>query len=383
MTPLSHTTDERDGRIAMLLSIHSAQRAGAELMGLRQAQDLAQSFALTISIPDGPLRAQFSSLGELVAGPPPLPIWTRSPRLWARRSVLALMHAVRLAALIRRRNIRIVVVNSATSLAPVLAGRLAGARVIVHGRELASSRRTQALFALQARLADRIVAVSDSAARAFSPHARARVTTIHDGVEHLGEGPARHAAFERPVRVCVVGAIDPGKGQDVALDALRRLRERGRDIQLTMVGRVASAPFYDDLRRRVNVDRLVDQVRFAGTTEDVFAALELADICLVPSRIDAFPATVLEGLVSGTPLVASNVGGIPEVVEDGVHGLLVPPGDADALAGAIDSLIEDPEAARAMAERGRSHVIDHFDLKLTLAGYRSEIERVLEQPAPA
>src|SRR5207245_2747987 len=103
-----------------------------------------------------------------------------------------------------------------------------------------------------------------------------------------------------------------------------------------------------------------DHVIFAGYRRDVPACLRAMDVVVHPSLTEAFCQTVIEALAAGAPLVATNVAAAPEVVTDGVHGLLVPPADADALAAAVLRIYRDPPQGRRMAEAGKGSVTERF-----------------------
>jgi glycosyltransferase involved in cell wall biosynthesis len=123
-------------------------------------------------------------------------------------------------------------------------------------------------------------------------------------------------------------------------------------------------------------------VRFAGLEPDpgtVADYYRAADVYVHPSRADTFPLAVLEALASGTPVVASSVGGIPEQVEDGRHGFLVPPGDHRNLAAAIARLLDDEEARARMSSEGRRRALECFDLERQVDAYLDWYEMLLEE----
>jgi glycosyltransferase involved in cell wall biosynthesis len=101
------------------------------------------------------------------------------------------------------------------------------------------------------------------------------------------------------------------------------------------------------------------------------------DVLVLPSLSEALGLVLLEAGALGVPVVATAVGGIPEVVEDGVTGILVPPGQPDALADAVTRLLRDPERARAMGEAGRARVEREFTLERTIAGHLAVYESLL------
>ena len=155
-------------RRRIMLSVHSATAGGAELMALAEAAYLKRAFDLVISIPDGPLRRQFAEHGELVTGSTSMPVWGASAKRWVGRSARTMYEAVELTRVIRAIDVDLVLTNSAVSLAPAIAGRLAGVPVIVHARDVPASKLAPAVFALQGHLAQTAIVISDQLAP-YSP----------------------------------------------------------------------------------------------------------------------------------------------------------------------------------------------------------------------
>jgi glycosyltransferase involved in cell wall biosynthesis len=122
-------------------------------------------------------------------------------------------------------------------------------------------------------------------------------------------------------------------------------------------------------------------VEFRGATAQPEAALRDLDIFVLPSISEACPNALLEAMTIGLPVVATRVGGIPALVEDGKTGLLVPPGDPLSLARAIIRLIEDPGLAAALAARAREHVQNEFGLDRMLARIEALYDRALTDGA--
>jgi glycosyltransferase involved in cell wall biosynthesis len=359
----------------ILIAVHSAQRGGAELIALEHARYLKRWFRVLAAVPEGPLRASFAAEAELVPPAPSLPLWGASPGRWAWRSGRTVKHAVRLANLIRKREIGLVLVSSTVQFAPVLAARMARVPVIVQGLDALNSRLRPAVFLLIAALADMVVVISRDVERQFRHTLRARVVRRPHGVEIPDWTiPVRDGG---PLRLCVLGTVEHRKGQDVALEALAGLRRTGIDARLDLVGRGAESEFGQDLQRRVQALGLDDHVTFMGQVSDVDRVLKQTDVLLMPSRAEPLGLSALEASARAIPVVASEVGGLPEVVNDGETGFLTPAGDAGALAEAIRRLGDDPAAAHAMGQRGRAHVESNFSLSQSLEALRADIDREL------
>ncbi|MFW6146344.1 MAG: glycosyltransferase [Planctomycetota bacterium] len=189
-----------------------------------------------------------------------------------------------------------------------------------------------------------------------------------------------------PERILFVGRFTPEKGLHVLIDAFERLARRWDDLTLDIVGggkatvsdfmpgllrdpRIAPlADFYRHrdyaawLRGRVEKAGLAERVRFLGTLsrEPLLGVYRAATVLAHPALIEPFGMVTAEAMAAGLPVVASRVGGLPEVVQHGRTGLLVPPGDPEALAEAIASLLADPDRRRRYAAAARQYARTHF-----------------------
>lgn len=194
------------------------------------------------------------------------------------------------------------------------------------------------------------------------PEARGKIDVIHVGVP-LPPPPSA----PRPGRILCVAAHKPYKGLPVLIEACRILRAQGVAFQCDVVG---------DGPMRAELEAMNDgAVTFLGALDerDVARLMDEAAIVVLPSivapdgQMEGIPVALMEALAHGRPCVSTRVSGIPELVQDGVNGLLVEPGDPAALARAMRSLLEDPERARAMGERGRETVTRDFELSACVA----------------
>jgi glycosyltransferase involved in cell wall biosynthesis len=206
-----------------------------------------------------------------------------------------------------------------------------------------------------------VVAVSASAARTVG---RRDVTVLHQSVplpELNGERPANGH-----VRVGIVGRLAPWKGQDVFLAAAERLAPRFPDARFVLAGSAlfGEHDFEGELRRRAESGPLRGRVEFLGFCDDVWSVYRDLDVAVHASTLaEPYGNVVLEAMASRTPIVAAAAGGPLELVEHGRNGLLVPPGDADALAATLDRLLRDPDERRRLGRAGREHVERNFSLE--------------------
>lgn len=225
-------------------------------------------------------------------------------------------------------------------------------------------------------------AVADSVARDYGvPRSRLRV--IPNGADLPDEeaewGPARAirealgATALRPLWVCAA-RLEEQKGHAMLFEALAELRRRGRVFTCALAGEGSLRPA---LERRVEELGLGAFVRFLGQVEEIGPLLLAADAVLLPSRWEGLPLTLLEALARARPVVATAVGGIPEVIEDGVSGRLVPPDDPAAFAAALESFQQKPDAAFRLGRAGARVVAESYTWAHVAEEFESLYDEVL------
>ncbi len=182
-------------------------------------------------------------------------------------------------------------------------------------------------------------------------------------VVHCGIHPARYGpgAGRTGDQLLFVGRLAAVKGVPVLLDALAAVRKIRPDLHLTLIG---DGPDRAALEARVREMGLADAVTFAGykAQDEVATTLQSVDALVLPSFAEGVPVVLMEGMAAGLPVVATQVGGVGELVTHSETGLLVPPGDSEALAAALLHLMEDGEARRRMGRAGRKKVVTDFDV---------------------
>jgi glycosyltransferase involved in cell wall biosynthesis len=201
----------------------------------------------------------------------------------------------------------------------------------------------------------------DLARHEHVPTGRIRVT--YGCAEGRAEGRQRQAAREalrfrgaEQVIGCV-GRLVPEKSYPVLLDAFAEVRERHAAARLVIVG---EGPERARIERRIRARRLQPSVQLLGNRADVAGLLPGFDAFALASHIEGLPIAVVEAMMAGVPVVATRVAGTPELVRDGETGLLVPPGDAGALAQAIERCLDEPQAAAERAARAAREVEERF-----------------------
>jgi glycosyltransferase involved in cell wall biosynthesis len=232
--------------------------------------------------------------------------------------------------------------------------------------------------------ADALACVSAAVAAQFAGSERAFV--LHDGLARVPErrprAPARLALGlpEDRFVVALLGRVSDWKGQDV----LARALAEPELAEIGAVGLVAGDAYPGDERQERALGELRDRLglgerlRLLGFRDDVETLLGAADAVTVPSlRPDPLPGSALEASAAGLPVVAAAHGGLPEIVEDGITGRLVAPGEPRALAVALRALADDPDAARRMGDTGASLTRARFAAGAALARLERCYERLL------
>jgi sugar transferase (PEP-CTERM/EpsH1 system associated) len=258
-----------------------------------------------------------------------------------------------------------------TLLEGVVAARAARVPILVHGEHGTLETRDRNIWIqrLVWRRVDRVLAVSDALAdrmAATIDFPLSRITVIRNGVdlERFGRhsrDAARRALGVTPSAFVVgtVGRLVQVKDQRLLIGAAHTLAQRGVPLQVIIVG---DGPLRSELLDQIDRLGVQPHVRLLGSRDDVPELMAAFDVFALPSQSEGLSNTVLEAMASGLPVVATRVGGNPEVVQPGTTGLLVPPGDETELAGAIAALYRDPDLRRRMALAARHRAQSAFSL---------------------
>lgn len=294
----------------------------------------------------------------------------------------------RLAAYLRRERIDILHTHLFDpSVVGLLAGLLAGTPTRVMTRHYSDYHTRDDKFwhtqldKLCTRLSHAVIAVSQHTADHMVQDEGAPANKIHvvlNGIDFERvklsdpEAPQRvRAEFEAMDKylVLIVARLHPEKGHTYLFQALQQLRgQLDKPVLLLVAGQGPFEQAYRDEVRALGID---DMVRFVGFRRDVPDLMAAADIVLLPSVAEAFGLVLTEALYVGTPVIATQVGGIPEIIEDGRDGLLVPPADSAALAAAIRDLLLDPLRRRSMAGSGKAKVAQSFRYEDMVRAYEN------------
>jgi len=275
--------------------------------------------------------------------------------------------ALRLWGIIRARGIRLVHLNDAVpvSRAGIIAARMSGRPCVCHVRAWAS---LEGIDRFLSGLVDQFIFVSRAVAEAQKAQGLRvrRGEVIYNWVEPAEFAPREGKKVRRELGISpqarvigMVGRLVRWKGHEVLLRSLAGLASRFSDLVCLIVGApdVSQPEYGDELAALARSLGLRSRVIFTGHREDIADVMAALDVLVHPSvRPEPFGRSVIEAMASALPVVASDIGAIPEIVEDGVTGILVPPGDPRALEEALDSLLVEPGLARRMGEAGRRRV---------------------------
>jgi glycosyltransferase involved in cell wall biosynthesis len=406
MTPLPEDPDGKP--ITVLFLDHTAKLGGGEiaLLNLLLHLDKQQFLPILVLGEEGPLAAQIRAAGiETVILPLPTHVaHTRKDSLGAgsllklRAIFSSLAYSWRLARFIRSRRVNLVHTNSLKSdIIGGFAARLARVPVVWHVRDRIESDYLPPVVVIAFRwlcrvIPDFVVANSAATLETIRLPGRKRHAVVHSGYSfmsdssalvHDGVEPRAHAAKQNPdaILLGLVGRISRWKGQHIFLAAAAQVRQKFPAAHFQIIG----APMFGEEAYEREIHALADSLGLAGAVEfmgfrtDVPQLMEEFDV-LVHASItgEPFGQVITEAMVVGKPVVATRGGGVPEIVQDGITGLLVPMGDAPAMADAICQLLSDPERARQMGLEGRARVLRHFTVSGTARRLESVFLKVLK-----
>jgi len=237
------------------------------------------------------------------------------------------------------------------------------------------------------RLVDCIVANSQAVADfAIEQESAARdlFRVIPNGIEADAflsdtEPQQTRLRFSIPHHTHVIGIVanfSPVKDHVLFVETAKELAGRRPDVHFLMVG---AGPLRKPVERMIEDEGLTarfTRVTTLGELRDLYAAMSVSVLC---SKSEGFPNVVMESMAAGTPVVAASVGGVAELIEDGVTGRLVTSRDPRDFADAIERVLNHPEEGRAMAERGARFVRDHFSVERMVSSYRSLYAELLAE----
>jgi glycosyltransferase involved in cell wall biosynthesis/serine acetyltransferase len=365
------------GPVRVVSFIHSLELGGSETQCVEVAARMAGSgYDVTLAClnPNGALRERVKELGlRLVAFP--------APRL-LRPSAIA--QALRFISFLRRNRIRVVHTNDLYSnLFAVPAAWLAGVPVIISSQRDMSHwswytpfrrkllRKIQGMSSWlvtnsRAIRDDLVMRDGFAAQRILVIHNGIDTSTFAPGVRGNSELSANFAPGDRLI-VMVANMHIRVKGHEDLIEAAQTVCHAHPEARFLLVG---DGELRQEFERRVQDLGLEGSVLFLGHQTDVAGLLSRCDIGVLASRAEGLPNAVLEYMASGLATVATAVGGVPEVIRNETDGLLVPPRDPDALAGAVVRLLDDEQLRTRLGRAARSGVVENFDFAAVVSSLR-------------
>lgn len=264
-----------------------------------------------------------------------------------------------------------------------LAGKITCTPIVhtKHGQNLSNSRRRFYLEKFSSYLTNTIITVSVDAEEICLDHLKIpkdKVQTILNGVDgdafYKFPDKLKHQE-ESPFVIGTVGRLAPEKNHQCLLDACSRLLKDNYNILVKIVG---DGPLREQLASECKKQGLADVVEFLGVQKDILGAMNGFDLFVLPSLTEGISLTLLESMACELPVVATNVGGNPEVVVEGITGLLVPSADSKALANAISFFVDSPEKCKEMGINSRKRALESFNMSKVARQYLDVYRRALK-----
>jgi glycosyltransferase involved in cell wall biosynthesis len=395
--------------VRVLFVNHTAELGGAEIAMLNLIRHLDPSKIRPIVVfgSHGPVVEQMRRSAETHVLPLPTVVGGAKKDAMGAASFLqlrAILVAIRyiwtLARFIRETRPDFIHTNSLKShLLGGVAARLMGKPVVWHlrnsvDRDYLPSPTVRFVFRTLAEYVPAfVVACSGATLRSLSSEVsagtdsprelrkEARGAVVHDGALS-SSAPSRTLANDGIFRVALIGRISPWKGQHIFIRAAALVRKTFPNAQFYIVGSAlfGEAEYEREVRALAQSYGIPDLVTFTGFRKEILNVIADMDLIVHASTIgEPFGQVIIEGMAAGKPVIATNGGGVPEIVEDGKTGILVPMGDVTAMAQAMSRVLADPRSAAEMGMRGRQRVQDCFTIDHTArkveAVYLSQLSR--------
>lgn len=209
-----------------------------------------------------------------------------------------------------------------------------------------------------------------------------KTTVIYNGIDtdlFLPDAGMLRTSIGIPEDVPVIGTVarlEPTKGIKYLLEAAHHIDKKYDTVYFLIVG---DGPDQDSLQQQARILGIEERVIFYGFCHDIPSLLPVFDIAVIPSLREGMSIFCLEALASGRPVVASEVGGLPEIIRSGKTGLLVPPGDPEALAEALVFLLKNREMATSLGSKGKEMVVQYFTCSRMIERTKEIYTKVLQE----
>ena len=349
-------------KILYLSSSVNLWGARKSLLGILTHLDKKTFFPIVVCSSKGPLTEKLDEIK--------IPYRIVKMRLWRKGKYFPWIPytVMSLAKLVRKERISLVHSNSHSD-APygILACRFRKIPIISHIRDIIQPDKVGKYLL---KHADKIIAVSNAAAKPFKDitNKNRKLLVINNSIDLDSFKPSKDIRGELNISrnelvISIVGQISRLKGHDVFLKAASIILEKNKNVKFLVVGNVRRERDQGLCEALISRLNLRENVIFTGFRHDIANVLSVTDILAFPTLKESFGRSAIEAMALGKPVVASNVGGVPEIVIDGKTGTLVPPGSPEELADALLKLINDKKKREDMGNEGLRVVRDKFDIK--------------------
>jgi len=209
-----------------------------------------------------------------------------------------------------------------------------------------------------------LIAITDQIAQlATAAGVGKRIYRINNAVDAAFFAGRKTVRADKPLVVLFVGVLTPRKGVHILLQAFARLANAREDVQLRVVGSCTAAPEYVETLKAGAAEMLAKRrIVFTGAVDSptLMREFQECDLLVLPSLGESAPLVISQAMCLGLPVVATRVGGIPEMVEHGLTGMLVPPGESEPLADALMQLLDDPQLRHRLGAAARGQAVERY-----------------------
>lgn len=379
-TPSPHKAEEAElPHILLVVDQLSTNLGGGERIALRLAALMPQ-YGYRASILTFWAHPETPALNS-----PPCPVYLLPLR--STYDLAALKGAFHLRRFLKQQNIQIVQTffESSDIWAGFVTKSLSDAKLIWSRRDMGilRDRKHEIAYRLMAGLPDAVFAVSELVRQHCIEEDRidpSNVQTIYNGLDLADwhESP-KHSDPSKNIVVTTVGNIRHVKGHDIFIKAAAKIVSRFPNVSFSIGGGVLEPAYFEELQTLIRDLNLTDHFRFAGAITNLREHLSEANIFVLPSRSEGFSNAIVEAMAASLPLVATNVGGNAEAVQDGISGFIVPSENPEALAAAITALLTDPARAKAMGAAGKRIAAEKFTTEAMMTQTTTTYAKLLKK----
>lgn len=325
----------------------------------------------------------------------PLVYYILRPWLVILRLYFKLSYIIRLVFFVRREKLNALYINTVRNISAGISGKICRIKVIYHlrglGKHLKGIRKLRLLCL--SKLVDEIVSVCERDKNSLIklyPNSILfkHIKVIPNGVDlkevsiDSQEVSKLREKYKIPNDVVVIGnvaSIGPGKGVSEFVEAANILRRKYKNVKFIWIGGIPFGKYtkfyFSQIKEKCSKYGLKESIFFPGEVSDVFNYISLVDIFVFPSHYEGFPRVILEAMALAKPVVATDVGGVGELVVDSETGFMVSMGDVDGLVKMVSNLVENTLLRKKMGKKGKQRIQNHFTIEKNC----QSIEKVLKK----